>query len=323
MDFADVNFDADLFHVAFCNTTTFRGHLDRFLDEPVDVSIIAESNHTPEDVKDNRHLPTNGDGFVTFNLAWTHPLRSRGDHHVKGRPSSGLVMAARLPILRLPFETEIVKQLNLAGRMLCRRIEISPSCWLNIFAIYAPTIGWDQDPTHSMEFLSAVMEEILKAPDELNLLVGDFNVPFNEDPISQAVQARGTMIDIGQVLGVDGATQAATYRTRSTATKIDRAMCSPALLRHIAAFTVCTNFGTGAHLPVVISLNKWVDKPLTLLQEVLQIPSPLSPLPAEKVVQWQLQNAGALHHFRDHLDNGDVHSAYFKWATLWEGYLQH
>eukprot|EP00971_Amphidinium_carterae_P313126 6222877-Amphidinium_carterae.1 len=118
------------------------------------------------------------------------------------------------------------------------------------------------------------MEQVMRTPNELSMVVGDFNLPFEDDLVGQAMQARGALLDIGQVLAIDGATQAPTYRTSSAATVLDRVMCTPALIRYVAGLTVCTSAGTGAHQPVVVSFHSEALAPPPQLVEVLQIPPP-------------------------------------------------
>eukprot|EP00971_Amphidinium_carterae_P315240 6265471-Amphidinium_carterae.4 len=295
-DYADLILDDALFNLAFCNPSTFRVHVDRILDDAFDAVLLAESNHCASDIKEVRILPQTDGRFVCYNLAWTHPVRTVGDHHLKGRPSAGLVLAAKKPILRHPLASPDIENLDREGRLLFRRIEIFANCWVNVFGIYAPVVGWDQDTTASTNFLAALME--------------------------QAMQARGALLDIGQVLAVDGVTQAPTYRTSSAASVIDRVMCTPALIRYVAGLAVCTSAGTGAHQPIVVSFHSDAPKSPLQLVEVLQIPPPQDACDPKRVLFWQLCNADNFRRVREALDEGDVNGAYFRWATIWEQYLQ-
>eukprot|EP00971_Amphidinium_carterae_P051759 1019102-Amphidinium_carterae.1 len=111
--FSDLHPGQDTFQVAFCNTSTHKGHLDRLLDvnKAFDLLVMAETNHVPADVKPHRYIPLQDGGFEKVHLAWTPPLRRPGDHQTKGRSSSGVLMASRSFLLEHPFMDHTIADL--------------------------------------------------------------------------------------------------------------------------------------------------------------------------------------------------------------------
>eukprot|EP00971_Amphidinium_carterae_P284916 5656236-Amphidinium_carterae.1 len=310
------------FHIAAVNPCSHKGHLDRMLDKAFDVIVLSESNHTMLDLCEARYVPTSDDSLLKYNMAWTHPPRKVGDQLTPGRPSAGLVIAAQKFTCKHPFETQMVRDMDLAGRLILRRLEFSPGLWINLWGIYAPVVGWKNAIDVSTHFLLQAFEEILAHPNEMSLVIGDFNVEFSQDIVTQAAQARGLLLDIGQVLLSPDEVLPTTYRTRSGASTIDRALCTPSLLRFVKAHTVCTGAATGSHLPLVITLQAQHEKVPPVLMDVLQLPPRTKPLDPVKVTRWQLVNGAKMDRFREDLDHLNISHAYFLWASLWEEYLQ-
>eukprot|EP00971_Amphidinium_carterae_P298038 5922090-Amphidinium_carterae.1 len=290
---------------------------------PFQLAILAESNHIAAEVRDKKTLPNQTEGTTTFHLAWTHPVRQPGDHHRVGRASAGLVMASTLPLCSHPLAHEAVDAMDKLGRLICRRLEFAAGQWLNVFGVYAPVTGWDHNSEANSQFLAQLFEAVLASPDEHNLVIGDYNVPFLEDALSQSVQARGVLVDLGHIFLREGEQRPPTYRTRSSESVIDRAMCSPSLLPFIDAMTICTNSGFGPHQPLVIELRAVHNKPPPMLSEVLPIPIAAGPVAPAVVLDWQLTNAGRMDECRRLLDAGNNEQAYHIWAALWENFLQH
>eukprot|EP00971_Amphidinium_carterae_P342183 6481404-Amphidinium_carterae.1 len=324
MDFADLEADDSLLQVMFCNTGTHRRYLDRFLDSNVGLDVIAlgEANHTKEDVRPTRTVDLSDGSTQTVNLVWTPPLRTRGDQQTPGRLSTGVVLASPHPLETHPVEPPLMQALYNTGRCVLRRVELQPCLWLNIFAIYAPVISWNDSADSTLSFLADTMAAVLSAPDELSLVVGDFNMEYAEDTVAQALQARGALVDIGVIGSTENSKQPSTFRTRASESCIDRAMCTPALVRWISSLTVCNAAGTGAHLPIVVVLKLPDSRPPPVIREVMEIPEPASPLPTQPILDWQLTNVCRFDEFMLALDVRDAARAHFIWSTLWESYLQ-
>eukprot|EP00971_Amphidinium_carterae_P215225 4271580-Amphidinium_carterae.2 len=323
VDLVDMELNSAHFNVMFCNTASHRGHLDRMMEHPFDVISIGESNHVARDVKPVRVFQSPNGSEVRYNLAWTPPVRTDGDQRTPGRKSAGVVLAARQPLCAHPFESEECRALGRLGRLLMRRVEFCPGLWINLFAIYAPVTGWTHDVAQSTEFLTKALAEVVAAPEELNLVIGDFNVPFEQDLASNAAQVKGHLVDVGQALATETFKQPHTYRTSSSRSTIDRALCSPSLLRHLAAFTVLTNAATGSHLPIVVSFHKVNNKVPAVLKEVLTLPSfkDQHQLNPEVVLRWQWANANRFAEIDLALERRSVAQAYYLWAVLWESFL--
>eukprot|EP00971_Amphidinium_carterae_P345895 6487087-Amphidinium_carterae.3 len=310
------------FHVGFCNAATHKGHLDRLLSFPIDLAIIGESNHVQADVRPTRKLPVGEDQWRTFNLEWTTPVRIEGDHHLAGRPSAGLVMASVHQMIAHPLAGEMLVALDAVGRCILRRVEIISGVWINIYAVYAPVANWTTGEDLNTQFITDLLEIVLSSPDELSLVIGDFNTEFDTDPITQAAQSLGKLYDLGAACVDEGCVQPPTYRTRDSSTAIDRALCSPSLMRMITGFTVCTAAGMGPHMPIIVSIALEVIKPPPLLREVLPIPQADGQVDAGEVVAWQLRSVQRFSDFDKAIAEADVDAAHFLWSTIWESYLQ-
>eukprot|EP00971_Amphidinium_carterae_P059347 1173297-Amphidinium_carterae.3 len=295
----------------FCNTGTTKGHLGRLLDLNMSIDLLAlgESNHTEKDVRPHMFLPTQGDGLERVHLAWTPPVRAEGDCHTKGRASAGVMMAARTVLLDHPLVSEQILQLGVEGRCLLKRLNLHGNLWLNVYAIYAPVTRWQDNAAETTQFLQTLMAEVLKSPDELNLVVGDYNLEFLDEITAQAMQSRKWLVDIGDTCTPNGMSQPATFRTRSSA-------------KPLHSFTICTDAGTGAHLPLIIALRTPATNPLPVLKQVLEIPPPGADQPVDKVLKWQLESVGRVGEYIRALDELDIGKAFYIWSSLWEQYLQ-
>eukprot|EP00971_Amphidinium_carterae_P350311 6491483-Amphidinium_carterae.1 len=282
IDLACLEEEPDSLRVLFCNTTSHKRHLDHLLDINVgaDVVIIGESNHTKGVTKPTRNVPMQNGGSLTLNMEWTPPVRFDGDHHVKGRASAGVMMASPHALPPHPLETPKLADLAKQGRCLVRRVQLQPFLWINLFGVYAPVNQWSTTSDENYQFIADLVTEVMAAPDELSMIVGDFNTEFAADPVSQALHASMALLDLGEVCSVPGFPQPHTYRTSSSSSAIDRAMISPALLRWVSAFHICTAAGTGSHLPIAVTFKLPPCKPPPLLRQVLEIPiseEPASP----------------------------------------------
>eukprot|EP00971_Amphidinium_carterae_P132372 2621863-Amphidinium_carterae.2 len=310
------------FHIAFVNSCSHKGHLDNLLARSLDVVLIGESNHTAGDVHSTRKITTEGEGSLLYHLAWTKPTRTAGDQQSQGRASSGVVIVSKQYLALHPHESQSVKDMGDLGRLILRRLEVFPGTWVNIWGLYGPVVGWGNSSEGSTKFLTDVVSEILSSPNELSLLIGDFNVEFQHDIVAQATHKMNSLLDIGHLLSDEMRQQPTTYRTQNTSSRIDRAMCTPSLFRYVAALTVCTGAATGSHLPVVVTLRPCDLKVPPVLTEVLAIPEGKGERDPTKVTAWQLANAQRMADFSDALDEYNLDKAYYLWASLWEAFLQ-
>eukprot|EP00971_Amphidinium_carterae_P242016 4805074-Amphidinium_carterae.1 len=249
VDFGELDLDPSLVHVAYCNPSTHKGHLDHLLQANFDILGLGEANHTQAEMQSSRFIPTEGKTGIKYHLHWTPPTRVAGDHHTPGRASSGLVFAAKHLPVKHPFASDQLLALESSGRCLMRRIAIRPRMWLNVFMVYAPITGWKDDHDESFEFLTALYREVLSFPDEHTLILGDFNLEHPDDAVSQSVQAMGGVVDVGAAFSADGR-QPPTYATRSTQRAIDRALCTQSLLPMVKSLQICQHAGTGPHSPI-------------------------------------------------------------------------
>eukprot|EP00971_Amphidinium_carterae_P158694 3146027-Amphidinium_carterae.1 len=309
-------------HIAFVNPCSHKGHLDNMLARSLDVVLIGESNHTAADVCPSRRVATEGEGSLLYHLAWTKPTRTAGDQQVQGRASSGIVIASKQYLALHPHESQAVRDMGDLGRLILRRLEAFPGIWINIWGLYGPVVGWGCSSEGSTKFLAEVVSEILSSPNELSLLIGDFNVEFQHDIVAQAARKMNSLLDIGHLLSDEARQQPTTYRTQNAASRIDRAMCTPSLLRYVSALTVCTGAATGSHLPVVVTLHPCGLKIPPILTEVLAIPEGKGERDPTKVTDWQLANAQRMADFCTALDEYNLDLAYYLWASLWEAFLQ-
>eukprot|EP00971_Amphidinium_carterae_P222819 4421891-Amphidinium_carterae.1 len=138
----------------------------------------------------------------------------------------------------------------------------------------------------------------------------------------QVAVASGALVEVGAALLDEGALPIPTYRTKSAATCIDRVLCTPHTLGMVKKLTVCSEAGTGSHLPIILSLDRADNRLPPLLKTVHEIPVSKDPLDPRRVVPWQLEHTEDFAAFREALENQDVELAHFKWATIWEGFLQ-
>eukprot|EP00971_Amphidinium_carterae_P135393 2682918-Amphidinium_carterae.1 len=318
----DLDLDQSQFHILYVNPSTHKGHLDRMIEVGADVTIIGEANHVQSDMKSSRWLPNAQDGHTEFHLAWTDAVRAPRDQRVKGRASAGIVMASQLVLAQHPFANLEIEELVKCGRLLMRRVEFTPGEWLNIFAIYSPVATWPQDTTAATEFLTKVVQAVMCAPEEMSIIIGDFNLEFQQDVVSQAAVASGVLNEVSAILADDNGWTPTTYRTRSTATRIDRVLCTPNLRARIAKLTVCSHAATGAHLPVVLSIEKGEIRLPPVLKPVLEIPVHEGRVDPAKAVRWQLRSVPMLESLQQALDSFDLERAHYLWSSLWEAYLQ-
>eukprot|EP00971_Amphidinium_carterae_P041364 812209-Amphidinium_carterae.1 len=315
VDFEDLiqsSNDATARRIAFVNPSTHKGHMDRLMDANagIDLLVVGESNHTEQEMKTSKLIPLDSGAYQTIHQAWTPPVRSPGDHHTPGRASAGVAMASTLPLTPHPLETPQTTIFGKSGRCLLQRIEIMPTLWVNIFGIYAPAPSWTTTKADTVRFISELATEVLTAPEEMSLLIGDFNIEYDDDPVSQALQARGVLLDVAATCADNGARQPATYRTKAGSSAIDRALCTPSLLRWITGFKVCLGAGTGAHLPILIDFAAPSTRPPAVLTSVLEIPRPDGPVNPATVVHWQTSSVERFTTFMAALDNNDVDSAH-------------
>eukprot|EP00971_Amphidinium_carterae_P175940 3487613-Amphidinium_carterae.1 len=235
VDFGELDLDPTLVHVAYCNPSSHKGHLDHLLQANFDVLGLGEANHTQAEMQGSRFVPTDGQNGIKFHLHWTPPTWVAGDHRMPGRASSGLVLAAKHLPVKHPHASDQLQTLEDSGRCLLRRVEIRPRMWLNLFMMIRSTPRLPAGPTgmiscidESFEFLTALYREVLSFPDEHTLILGDFNLEHSEDAVSQSVQAMEGVIDVGFAFSSDGK-QPPTFKTRNSESAIDRALCSQSL----------------------------------------------------------------------------------------------
>eukprot|EP00971_Amphidinium_carterae_P266114 5278823-Amphidinium_carterae.2 len=290
-DLVDAEHCPEVKSLAFCNPSRHRGHMHRLMDSNLglDLLVIGESNHMASDMQPTKSLPLANDGYQILHQAWTPPVRVPGDHQTPGRPSAGIAFASLMPLSSHPFTSDRLNDMAQMGRCLLQRVELQPALWLNIFGVYAPAPTWQTSASDTVTFLSNLATEVLTAPNELNLVLGDFNLQCADDPIAQALMARSMLIDVGAACADCGCPQPPTYRSKSSSSAIDRALCSPDLLRWISAF---------------------------------KIPKPDGPLSPLVVTHWQTANAHNFAKFMTAFESKDVEAAYYTWASTWENYLQ-
>eukprot|EP00971_Amphidinium_carterae_P107688 2132343-Amphidinium_carterae.1 len=256
-DLVDAEHSPDVRSLAYCNPSTHRGHMHRLMDSNMglDLLVIGESNHVASDVHPTKLLPLADDKYQLLHQAWTPPVRTPGDHQTAGRPSAGIAFTSLLPLSNHPFTSEKLHAMAKVGRCLLQRVELQPALWLNIYGVYAPAPTWQSGASDTVSFLSDLATEVLTAPNELNLIMGDLNIEFGEDPIAQALMARSMLLDVGAACADSGAPQPPTFRSKSSSSAIDRMLCSPDLLRWVSAFKVCVGAATGSHMPIILDLK--------------------------------------------------------------------
>eukprot|EP00971_Amphidinium_carterae_P115396 2285515-Amphidinium_carterae.1 len=180
---------------------------------------MAESNHHKGDMVDHRYIAI-GQRWERTNLHWSPPPREPKDQRVRGRPSSGVVLASAYTWEAEDLHGSALHTYHLEGRVILTKVHYAAGRSMWVATIYAPNCKDAATRADNQRFLNDLFTYLVGRSDEDIIIVGDFNVEVAHDLASiHAIQSEA-FVDVSYA--VAGLDVLPTYECGAAATAIDR-----------------------------------------------------------------------------------------------------
>eukprot|EP00971_Amphidinium_carterae_P255924 5081485-Amphidinium_carterae.2 len=314
----EVAVDPSLFSLAFVNASTFRTHLDRLLELNVECACLAETNHTPQDMRSHKYVQR-GPEWERVNLHWSPSVRQPKDQRMRGRASAGVLLASSLRWVAEDLVNTPLEQYATAGRITITKVHYSTTRFVWVATIYAHVLRDQANREANQGFLAALYTYLAPRSEEDIIIIGDFNIELSTDMATLQAMHTTAFVDVTDAIATDEVLP--TYQCAAACSCIDRVVVSRSMWARIDSLCVIQDMAMGPHRPILVQFRRdsfFAHPRLNQVGEILQGSCPPS---EDAIAKWQASKIADFVLFEQAVHEQDVDKLYLLWSSIWESYL--
>eukprot|EP00971_Amphidinium_carterae_P345505 6486506-Amphidinium_carterae.1 len=310
--------DPEHFSIAFANASTFKSHLDRLLELNVDAACLAETNHTPGDMRTHKYIQR-GNEWERVNLHWSPAVRAPKDQRTRGRASAGVLFASSLKWSPEALEGTPLEPYVRAGRVTITKVHYTDSRFAWIVTTYAHVLKDHENREANQKFLAALYTYLAPRSHEDVVIIGDFNIELSGDLATSQAMNTEAFVDITAAMAQDKLIP--TYKCGAASSCIDRVVVSRSMWTRVDSMSVVQDMATGPHRPIIVQFRRECLPLPPRLNNVGEIKQGDCPPTEDTIAKWQSMKVVDFLLFEQAAKELDIDKMYHLWSALWESFL--